>query len=143
MDVEYNNYKGRRNLGPVALKLSSFGRVKGLACGAFGEGSTDLHDLCNKLAGSAALNKYSDMGAASAKDAKSRATRYVYRLLGIEMMRSISTLRSYRLVMALAGSKSNREAAARRKWSRVAFEKESSAYFDKHSYGTKSHIHPW
>lgn len=143
IDVEYNDYKGKRSLGPVGLKLSSFGRVKGLACGAFGEGSADLHDLCGKLPESAALNKYSDMGAASAKDAKSRATRYVYRLLGIEMMRSISTLRPYRLAMALAGSKSNREAAARRKWSRVAFEKDCSSYFDKHSYGTTCHARPW
>ena len=37
-------------VGPVQRKLESFGEVKGLVFGAFGEGSEDVHTLVQSLA---------------------------------------------------------------------------------------------
>ena len=44
IDRTYNDYQGSRGSGPVSLKLASYGRIRGLAVGAFGEGegSDDL-----------------------------------------------------------------------------------------------------
>ena len=79
IDENFNNHPvNSARPGPVGLKLTSFGRVKGFACGAFGEGSPDMHKLCNKLADVAASTRFMEMGARSLKTAKSRASRYVY-----------------------------------------------------------------
>ena len=41
-------------MGPVQRKLESFGNIKGLVFGAFGEGSKDVHSLVQSLATSSA-----------------------------------------------------------------------------------------
>ena len=91
VDREYNAHMGTAQ-GPVAARLATYGRIKGLCCGAFGEGSPDLHKLCVKLVDSgAAANE--DLGAQSTQRARIRASRYIYKTLGIEMMRGIAALR--------------------------------------------------
>ena len=143
IDEKYNNHPDRSRPGPVGLKLSSFGRVRGLIVGAFGEGSPDLHKLCDKIAETAAATRFCHLGARSMKDAKAKAARYVYRAVGIEMMRGTAALRSHRLAMVLAGSASAKAAAARRRWAKNQWEEEQEAYFYSHSYGSAVHMRPW
>ena len=142
IDSRFNNHSGN-SPGPVSLKLSSFGRVRGLVCGAFGEGSPDLHRLCDKIAETAASTKYQDLVALTIKDAKSRASNYVYRAVGIEMMRGTAALKSYRMGMILAGSSSAKAAAARRRWSKQQWEVEQESYFYSHNHGSVVHDRPW
>ena len=92
IDTRFNNHVDNRP-GPVSLKLASYGRVRGLICGAFGEGSPDLHKLCDKIAECAAATKYQDLGATNINAAKSRASNFVYRAVGIEMMRGTAALK--------------------------------------------------
>ena len=40
----------RDQVGPLQRRLESFGDLKGLVVGAFGEGSEDLHNLIKTLA---------------------------------------------------------------------------------------------
>ena len=112
-------------------------------CGAFGEGSPDLHKLCSKVADVAASTRFMEMGARSLKTAKSRATRYVYRTVGIEMMRGTAALRTYRMGMVLAGDASAKAAAARRVWARRRWEEEQEAYFYSHHHGYSAYERPW
>ena len=142
IDNRFNNHADNRP-GPVSLRLASYGRVRGLVCGAFGEGSPDLHKLCDKIAECAAATRYQDLGATNTNVAKSRASNFVYRTLGIEMMRGTAALKSYRMGMILAGSASARAAAARRRWARTRWEQEQEAYFYAHNYGSVSYERPW
>ena len=104
IDRTYNDYQGSRGSGPVSLKLASYGRIRGLAVGAFGEGSEDLYQLCKQMAKSAAPTRYADMGACEMSDAVARALRHIYRVVGIETMRGIASLRTYRMAKVLAGT---------------------------------------
>ena len=124
IDARFNAHTTRDRPGPVGLKLASHGRVRGLVCGAFGEGSPDLHKLCNKLAEVLATTRFEDLGATSVKSAKARAFRYVFRTVGIEMMRGTAALRQLRMGTILAGNASTKAAASRRKWARNAREAE-------------------
>ena len=65
-DKDFNDFDGTPNSGPVATRLSSFGRIKGLVSGTFGEGSTDLHDLCEQMASSPVSHRSYELGATSA-----------------------------------------------------------------------------
>ena len=142
IDREFNNHAGR-NPGPVGLKLSSFGRVRGLVCGAFAEGSNDLHKLCQKIIVSAASHRFSDLGATSCEMAKVRAVRYVYRTIGLEMMRGTANLKAARMGTILADDRSASSALRRRSAARVEWEAEREAYFYSHSYDTAAHQRPW
>ena len=76
-DKDFNDFDDTPNSGPVATRLSSFGRIKGLVSGAFGEGSTDLHDLCEQMASSAASHRSYELGARTIDEGKSRAKTYI------------------------------------------------------------------
>ena len=49
LDRQYSGVE-QGTVGPVQRKLESFGEVKGLVFGAFGEGSEDVHSLVQNLA---------------------------------------------------------------------------------------------
>ena len=49
-------------MGPVGRKLQSYGRVRGLVFGAWGEASSDAHDLLSQLAKQGARYMWRDMG---------------------------------------------------------------------------------
>ena len=138
--------QARRRLSvdwPVNSKMASFGRIRGLACGAFGEGSPDLHKLAAEIAEMGAAKNYQDMGAQTTKQAKARAYRYVYKTLGVEMMRSAAMLRVNRLGTVLAKTETLRAAAARRSNPVPAWFNTRQEYFDRHSFSTSAHDRPW
>ena len=144
IDEEFNNHVGV-NPGPVGLKLTSFGRVRGIVCGAFAEGSPDFHKLCQKIVecGATATSRYSDLGVTSAAMAKSRTARYVYRTVGIEMTRGTANLKPARMGAILADDQSAASVLSRRPAARVAWEAEREAYFYSHSHDTEAHQRPW
>ena len=96
-----------------------------------------------KIAEVLATTRFEDLGATSINSAKARASRFVYRAVGIEMMRGTAALRHHRMGVILAGNASAKAAASRRKWSRKAWEAEQEAYFYSHSYGSQAHERPW
>ena len=142
LDRTHNNHTDPTP-GPVQAKLASYGRVLGLVCGAFGEGSPDLHALADGIADAAVATRFQDLGAASFKEAKARALRYAYRRLGMEMMRGTAALRYHRLNMVLSSAPSIKAAAARRKWARTEWQNEHDAYFEKFHYGSRPHHRRW
>ena len=141
-DRQYNNHQ-ESGTGPVATKLASFGKVKGLVCGAFGEGSPDMHKLIANIVETAAIKRYQDMGARTSKDAIARANRFAYKTLGVEMMRSTSLLRVGRLGIVLAKPENQKATARRRSHSAPAWFETRQEYFDKHSFSTSSHERAW
>ena len=143
IDVKYNGHQDANRPGPVELKFTSFGRVRGLVCGAFGEGSPDLHTLCAKLTEVAAATRFRDLAATNTKAAKARAARFVYRAIGIEMLKGTAALKSYRMGVILAGTANAKAAAARRKWAKSRWEQEQETYFYSHNYGNMVHCRPW
>ena len=50
-----------KSTGPMCTKLPSFGRIHGLACGAFGKGSQDVYNICMKIAGKGGATHYQDL----------------------------------------------------------------------------------
>ena len=99
--------------------------------------------MCDTIAECAAVTRCQDLGATDTDTAKSRAANFIYRALGIEMMRGTAALRAYRMGMILAGNQSARSAAARRRWARTRWEEEQEAYFYAHNYGSVSYERPW
>ena len=142
MDRDYNDHTGNGQ-GPVEARLSTYGRIRGLICGAFGEGSPDMHTLCAKLVSAGAAARAQDLGAQSTKQAKIRASRYIYRMMGIEMMRGTAALKYYRLTIIISGPESAKAAAIRRQCAQRAWDNEHEDYFDRHSFGSRAHIRPW
>lgn len=53
-----------------------------------------LHELCNDIAAQGANNRYDDMGADTAEDAYATAKRYVYKRMGIAMMKGLAPVGS-------------------------------------------------
>ena len=134
IDREYNNHESTQS-GPVSIRLAQFDRIRVFACGAFGEGSSDLHDLCAAIAKKAAVTKFQDMGARSTEEAYSRALRYVYRVIGMEMMKGAAMLKQRRIGVARGGSASAKQATARRQQAARKWACDRLAYFNTHSYG--------
>ena len=102
-----------------------------------------MHKLCQKLIEVGAANRFRDLGATSIKMATSRAARYVYRTMGIEMIRGTAALKPYRVGVILAGDTSAKSAAIRRRESRNVWEAQQEAYYYSHNHGTEAHERPW
>jgi len=79
------------------------------------------------------------MGADTAEDAYAIAKRFVYKRMGIAMMKGLAALRFHRLNQAVADSDTSRAAAARRRWAQSAWIDDNAAYYDRHSYGGRTH----
>jgi hypothetical protein len=103
--------------GPVAAKLSSFGRVHGLIFGAFGDVSKDVVDLVHYTAEHAAPHRWREMGAASSKDARNVLHMGIRRRIAVTCARGHARLKLDRLAAvtgdAFAGEQRRGAAAAR------------------------------
>ena len=80
---------GGGNPGPVLRHLQSFGRVRGLVYGAYGEASADVHDLLRTAAHELADRSWQLMGARSASEMRSimvSAARRRVGLAGVQAM---------------------------------------------------------
>ena len=120
--------------GPMVQRLQSFGRVEGLVVGAHGEGSPDLLHLLKRIANRAAQTRYRVLGFRSSRAARSTVLNQIYVAVGVEAIRGMDRLRIANLGSALAGTTSNKAAAARRNQARHLFYEQNQAYFARHCY---------
>ena len=74
------------------------------------------------------------MGFTSPLGARSTVLAQIYLALGIEAIRGVARLRVANLSLVLAGSKSRKVAAARRKVAKTLFEEQNLAYWHRHCY---------
>ena len=104
-------------LGPVARKLMSYGRVRGLVFGAWGEASPDAHQLLNQLARQGARHMWRDIGSTDEAAAVGCLAWLLRRRWGMAALRENARLKLDRLAYVGRGAA---EAAERRQRSELA-----------------------
>ena len=135
VDTKYNGWDKHSDVpGPMAQRLSDFGRVEGLVVGAHGEASEDLINFIRRLADRAAQTRFRQMGFQSARSARSTIKQQIYLSLGIEAVRGMARLRIANLAAALAGSTSTKAASARRARAKNLYDEQMNAYWARHCY---------
>ena len=82
---------------PFLQRLQSFGPVRGLAAGQYGEVSPDVHSLVAVCAESIASRRWRELGARSAKEACGFVTAAVKRRLGLVLVREMARFRLRRV----------------------------------------------
>ena len=82
---------------PFMQRLQSFGPVRGLAAGQYGEVSPDVHSLVAVCAESIASRRWRELGARSAKEACGFVTAAVKRRLGLVLVREMARFRLRRV----------------------------------------------
>ena len=82
---------------PFLQRLQSFGPVRGLAAGQYGEVSPDVHSLVKVCAESIANRRWRALGARSAKEACGFVTAAVKRRLGLVLVREMARFRLRRV----------------------------------------------
>ena len=111
--------------GPVTQKLASYGRIRGLAFGAYGEASQDVHDLVSILAVNCASRQWVRMGSRDPEEAAATLKRSLYRSWGLMAMRSQARLKLAGLSHVGAGASAAR---ARRTDAAAAHARRRAAY---------------
>ena len=135
VDTKYNGWDKHSDVpGPMAQRLSDFGRVEGLVVGAHGEASEDLINFIRRLADRAAQTRFRQMGFQSARSARSTVKQQIYLSLGVEAVRGMARLRIANLAAALAGSTSTKAASARRARAKNLYNEQMNAYWARHCY---------
>ena len=89
---------GRIAPGPVLSLLRTFPRVIGLAFGAFGEASPDVHTLLAHAATVGAARMWRTMGARSMLEARGFLVSQLRRTWGVAAVRAAARLRASRAV---------------------------------------------
>ena len=97
--------------GPVAQKLASYGRIKSLVFGSFGEASADVHALVGQMTSGRALREWIRLGCRDSDDAKATLARYIYRSWGLAAVQAQARLKIDGLAHVGSGAPA---AAARR-----------------------------
>jgi hypothetical protein len=115
IDRKYNGIaKDAVAPGPVARKLAEFGRVQGLAFGAYGEASEDVFALLDEIARVGAIRGWRDMGCNNELAARGILTQMTRHALGIAVVRANARLLLDRVV-TVTGRAGCDEARKRRK----------------------------
>ena len=95
----------------LAQKLASYGRIKSVVFGSFGEASADVHALVGQITSGRALREWIRLGCRDSEDAKATLARYIYRSWGLAAVRAQARLKIDGLAHAGSGAPA---AAARR-----------------------------
>ena len=90
--------------GPVTHKLAGYGRIWGLAFGAYGEASPDVHELAHVLATSCASRQWGRMGCRDPQEAAATLKRSLYRSWGLAAIRAQARLKLAGLSHVAAGA---------------------------------------
>jgi len=85
--------RGADSIGPVLHKLLSYGRMRCLVFGAYGEGSADAHELVAQLAACRGARDWARLGCRSPSDAVALLARHLYRSWGLAVVRAQACLR--------------------------------------------------
>ena len=82
---------------PILDRLRSFGQTRGLAFGAYGEASPDVHALLTVAADGLAARQWRDMGARTQEEARSFIVSSLRRRLGLDICREFARHRIRRV----------------------------------------------
>ena len=135
IDRVHNNWNPDSTIhGPVTRALLSYGVCEGLAVGAHGECSPDIHNLIQRMAKRGAQRRYKEMGFKSTRDVKSTIVAQVRLSLGVEAVRGVARVRLYNLGTILAGSTSAMNATTRRAQAKARFREQTDAYWSRYAY---------
>ena len=85
------------NTNPILDRLRSFGQTRGLAFGAYGEASPDVHALLTVAADGLAARQWRDMGARTQEEARSFIVSSLRRRLGLVICREFARHRIRRV----------------------------------------------
>ena len=96
---------------PFLQRLQSFGPVRGLAAGQYGEVSPDGHSLVQACAESIANRRWRELGARSAKEACGFVTATVKRRLGLVLVREMARFRGAGVALCQARRRSGSRAS--------------------------------
>ena len=107
----------REESGPISQRLAGYGRIRGLAFGAFGEASADVHELLRVLATSQASRDWARMGCRDYDEAVAMISRTLYRSWGLMAIRAEARLK----LAGLAHVRTRAAAACSRRTSSEAF----------------------
>ena len=77
-------------MGPILTRLRSFGRVRGLVYGAYGEASADVHDLLRTAAHEMAERTWRLLGARSADEMRSFMVASARRRVGLAAVQAMA-----------------------------------------------------
>ena len=88
----------------MSQKLASFGRVRGLVFGAYGEASEDVHHLVHALADSYGGRTWAHAGFRDPDEARASAARKLYRSWGLMAMRANARLKLFNLTYVGQGA---------------------------------------
>ena len=77
-------------VGPILTRLRSFGRVRGLVYGAYGEASADVHDLLRTAAHEMAERTWRLLGARSADEMRSFMVASARRRVGLAAVQAMA-----------------------------------------------------
>ena len=109
MDTEYKKHARRLDRrfhqqalqaghpGPILTRLQSFGRVRGLVYGAYGEASADVHDLLRTAAHELAERSWRLMGARSPSEMRSIMVSSARRRIGLAAVQAMARHRLARV----------------------------------------------
>ena len=137
IDRDHNNWsRDSTTQGPVTRALLGYlyDVCEGLAVGAHGECSPDIHNLIERMAKRGAQRRYKDMGFKSPRDAKSTIISQLRLSLGVEAIRGVARVRLQNLGTILAGRKSAQNAAKRRAHAKARFREQTDAYWSRGAY---------
>ena len=135
IDREHNNWADdRTDPGPVTRALMGYDHIEGLAVGAHGECSPDIHLLVERMARRGAQRRYKSMGFRSAREAKSTILAQVRLSLGVEGIRGVAEVRLKNLGTVLAGPASTSAAAGRRAQAQARFREQNDAHWARQAY---------
>ena len=124
-DRTYNGIR-RNDVGPLEAEVKRHGRIDGLVFGAYGEASSDVEQLVQKIAAGSAQRHWRGMGARDVMEAKSILIARARKWLGVEAVRGHAMLKLDRLRQVVGGNFDN--AQRRRCASRAAWWQRRQAY---------------
>ena len=135
LDTAFNDWNPSSGTpGPVQQRLQGFGRIMGLAVGAHGEFSKDLHFFIKRMAKQGAQSRFRDMGFNSSSEACGAVKQQVLLALGIEAVKGMARMRVSRLGIILGGNVSSKDKARRQAAAKKFFEQQADAYASRHCF---------
>jgi len=111
--------------GPISRKLAGYGRIWGLAFGAYGEASPDVHELLSMLAATYASRHWVRLRAQDPEDATAALSRALYRSWGLMAVRVHARLKLAGLAQVGAGAAA---ASSRRHGAEASHARRREAY---------------
>ena len=129
-------------IGPVERELGTYGLVKGLIVGAYGEASSHIEALVQTIASGIAKHKWRGMGARNYIDARAVVLARTRRWVGIEAVRGHAAMKVARKRELTSGNWE--DAKQRRRMSQRTYIMRRIEYYQYYcGYGVNSEHRKW